>query len=376
MLGRLRMSINSCIEEYRILSGDIFGHPRMAHFRSPIFWPRDKYDGKLIEHAVEKVVHRRMSAAERELGAGNFNSPPGLCRTVVFAYAEKISDDKTEYRYTEDKKSIDQEGSSPYLFRSYDHWGSGALPQSITERNPGPAHNIPIWQAARATTAAPFYFDTIEISNRKFGDGGFGTNNPAQEMYNEVSQMKGDDPSSIKLLVSIGTGESSISRIENGSFKKALGYINAARKLASDSEGVHKTMEQMKEKWEVPYHRFNVPLKFGLGKIKLDELKHDTLEKIEKDTTKYCNTIEKELELVAQILVDNRRNRSKSDMWSLVSTGKQYRCMVKKCRRTQELLPRESDLREHLKTAHENLTSSKINGYVQLGTCPPLHRSV
>lgn len=184
--------------------------------------------------------------------------------------------------------------------------------------------------------------------------------------------MSGNDPKSIKLIVSIGTGESTISRIEKGSFKKALGYINAARKLASDSEVAHHQMEQLKEKWGVAYRRFNVPLKFGLGKMKLDEFKADTLANIERDTHHYCDSIESELEEVAKILVENRRQRSQSDLWPLVSTGTQYRCTVDKCHRTQELLQRDKDLRMHLET--HNLASSKLDKYVENGKCPPLHR--
>jgi hypothetical protein len=266
----------------------------------------------------------------------------------------------------------DAEDSSPYLFRSYDHWGFD--PPLITERNPGPAHSLPIWQVARATTAAPFYFDTIEISNRKFGDGGFGTNNPALEMWHEVTGMSGNDPNSIKLLVSMGTGKSTISRFEKGTFKKALGYINAARKLASDSEEAHKTLEQMKEKWHIPYHRFNVPVTFGLGEVKLDEFKHDTLEKIERDTKKYCSTIEKELTDVAKVLVENRRHRTKSDLWPLVSTGKQYRCTVPKCHRTQELLQRVKDIRSHLETHDLSGSELDIDGLIKQGTRPSVSR--
>jgi hypothetical protein len=81
MLGRLRMSVEDCMQEYEKLSGDIFGHPRWTSVRGPIPWPRDKYDGETIQRAVEDVINRRMSPAERKAGAGNFNSPPGLCRT-------------------------------------------------------------------------------------------------------------------------------------------------------------------------------------------------------------------------------------------------------------------------------------------------------
>jgi hypothetical protein len=81
MLGRLRMSVDDCMEEYERLAGDVFGHRRWASVRGPIPWPRDKYDGKRIQRAVEAVMDRRMSPAERTVGAGNFSSPPGLCRT-------------------------------------------------------------------------------------------------------------------------------------------------------------------------------------------------------------------------------------------------------------------------------------------------------
>jgi hypothetical protein len=81
MLGRLRMSVKHCMEEYEILSGDIFGHPRWASVRGPLPALRDKYDGERIQKAVEDVINRRMSEEERTAGAGSFNSPRGLCRT-------------------------------------------------------------------------------------------------------------------------------------------------------------------------------------------------------------------------------------------------------------------------------------------------------
>jgi hypothetical protein len=81
MLGRLRMSVKHCMEEYEILSGNIFGHPRWASVRGPLPALRDKYNGERIQKAVEDVINRRMSEEERMAGAGSFNSPRGLCRT-------------------------------------------------------------------------------------------------------------------------------------------------------------------------------------------------------------------------------------------------------------------------------------------------------
>jgi predicted acylesterase/phospholipase RssA len=39
---------------------------------------------------------------------------------------------------------------------------------------------ITIWQAARATSAAPTYFERLTVGDDQFVDGGLGYNNPVQ----------------------------------------------------------------------------------------------------------------------------------------------------------------------------------------------------
>jgi hypothetical protein len=81
MLGRLRMPVVDCISEYKSLSQVVFGNPRIASVRGPLFWPRDKYDEKALQRAVEDVVLRRLSTSQRRIGGANFNSSPELCKT-------------------------------------------------------------------------------------------------------------------------------------------------------------------------------------------------------------------------------------------------------------------------------------------------------
>ncbi|TLD38810.1 FabD/lysophospholipase-like protein [Venturia nashicola] len=386
MLGRLRMSVEDCMREYEKLSDDIFGHPRLASVKGPVPWLRDKYNGETIQKAVEDVISRRMSPEERKAGAGTFNSPPGLCRTAVFAYSSKISNSMSEYSSTrQEKRAVDSEDSAPYIFRSYDHWASS--PPAINERNPGFAHNVAIWEAARATTAAPLYFDPIKIGNRKFGDGGFGNNNPAEEMMAEVSSMNGSDMSSIALLVSVGTGEIPISRLEDGILQKYIAYFNAARKLASDAESAHMRLIGWQRNAGLPYHRFNVPLGTGLEKIKLDEWKktpkwyqrhhESTIETIRKATEEYCarDDIRQHLEEVADILVQHRRSRRTHELWPLVSRGEQYRCTFEKCRMCQQVVPRKEDLEWHLQMKHGLKGGKRMEWFVQQGLCPPKESS-
>jgi len=263
-----------------------------------------------------------------------------------------------------------QEDSAPYIFRSYDHWGTA----NVNERNPGVAACIPIWEVARATTAAPFYFKPIQISNRKFGDGGFGTNNPADEMLHEVSSMTGHNPKSIALLLSIGTGEVSISRFQEGRIGKYLAYLNAAKRLASDSAIAHERLQAQKTRFNIPYYRFNVPVDFGLGKIKLDEWKPDTLERIRNLTETYCgqSEVQRQLKEVARIMVDHRIARKESELWGFVSSGHQYRCAVERCSRCQELRPRRRDMVAHLKGKHD-LKDDELHEKISAGMIPPLY---
>ena len=74
-------------------------------------------------------------------------------------------------------------------------------------------HDFPIWQVARATSAALPYFPPAKIEIQTGGkgnyqsliDGGFVANNPSACALDEVSRMAADVPEI--LLVSIGTGD-------------------------------------------------------------------------------------------------------------------------------------------------------------------------
>lgn len=76
------MGVDECLEEYENLGGDVFGHPRWFSIRSPLFWPmKDKYDGRRLQRAVEQVVERRSSPAQKKVGAGSFGAAKELCKT-------------------------------------------------------------------------------------------------------------------------------------------------------------------------------------------------------------------------------------------------------------------------------------------------------
>jgi hypothetical protein len=229
---------------------------------------------------------------------------------------------------------------------------SGETP-NILERNPGYAHRIPIWQVARATSAAPTYFNDITIDDHKFLDGGFGTNNPAEEIYREVCLMNGNNKSSVGLLVSIGTGQSKVSRFATatGSLSKYFTFFKAVKRMATNGENVHLRMQNdnLPTTGGSPrrYYRFNVPytrekqaetggtepsrpLKTKpLGEMALDEGKAEskvfkrncntTLRDIKTATEAYLSlpNVQADLEKVARILVTARRSVAKRKTGSL-----------------------------------------------------------
>jgi predicted acylesterase/phospholipase RssA len=69
--------------------------------------------------------------------------------------------------------SIDSEDGRPHIFRSYETYGD-----TQSSARPPAAAVVPLWQVARATSAAPMYFSPITIEDKSYVDGGLGTNNP------------------------------------------------------------------------------------------------------------------------------------------------------------------------------------------------------
>ena len=165
--------------------------------------------------------------------------------------------------------------AKPYLFRTYKNLHLSKNPRERTlDRNPAMAHDIPIWQVARATSAAPTYFKPPNIDGLEYLDGGFGnTNNPSVEIYNEVRTMNNNAKESASIVISVGTGKNNkISRFTKGNKpgSRFFNYLNFAKKWASESETQHEAMIREQRKFGfMRYYRLNV--EEGLDEMKLDE---------------------------------------------------------------------------------------------------------
>jgi patatin-like phospholipase/acyl hydrolase len=118
---------------------------------------------------------------------------------------------------------------------------------------------------AQATIVAPSYFEPIEVNNWRFGDGGYGCNNPAAEAYFEARALHNESHSAIALLVSLGTGDTDISRFtdQKGFSGRLRQYVNAGKVLASDKHGVSKHLRRITDGIENSYYRFNAGGRLG-----------------------------------------------------------------------------------------------------------------
>ncbi|KAI4248753.1 MAG: hypothetical protein LQ352_005817 [Teloschistes flavicans] len=175
MLGRLRMTVREAIDFYLKLSKKVFAPKHEWNLAAKLL-STAKALGACDSAALEKAIK---DAVASKLGEGHgddlLQDADSRCRVFVCALRA-------------DKRSL-------ILFRSYSL-------SNIADLEPR------IWEAGRATSAAPLFFDPIVIGpyGQTFVDGGAGHNNPIQEAYDEALASWPDRD--VACIVSIGTGMS------------------------------------------------------------------------------------------------------------------------------------------------------------------------
>jgi predicted acylesterase/phospholipase RssA len=148
------------------------------------------------------------------------------------------------------------------LFRTYEHDGI--------------KDDCEIWEAARATSAAPKFFKRAEIITKSgvketFVDGGFGWNNPAMELCEEARIMFPNRK--IDCIISIGTGTQPDSEIPQPKWwqtRVALYVIPTVVRIATDCDKNHVHMSRNFRHIPNTYFRFDVD---GMGQVGLEEWK-------------------------------------------------------------------------------------------------------
>ncbi|KAH7392276.1 acyl transferase/acyl hydrolase/lysophospholipase [Phaeosphaeria sp. MPI-PUGE-AT-0046c] len=220
MLARLRMTIPQCLEIYRRVGHELFGH------RRNILPLATKYHHKPLEKAVQEIVAQYCKQHEECDGndwhpwhpeVENLDASVSTVKTQHSSVANSATWSSTRSTSKPTERICQSicltathsgQIGEAYLLRSYSLRYSQETPAWTIKYNEG-ADKLKIWQVTRATSAAPFYFDMLvaDVKNERMGfkDGGIRENNPSFAAYSEHGSMHGDDRDP-GLLLSIGTG--------------------------------------------------------------------------------------------------------------------------------------------------------------------------
>ena len=262
--------MDECIDAYLDLSKKVFEVDRVLAGHIPVGDDCCRFDYNILETAIKNIIKGKLGDENCSMNAIP-KTVAEVCPTFVVA--------QTAY----------DANARPTIFRTY----SGAQIR---------ASECGIWEAARATSAAPTFFKPLTIQRPRpaimYIDGGMGHNNPSEIALEEARKLW---PACTKFgLISIGTGQSKANPVllSNSSqesqkprFENIKSYVpmlaewawnttqntksgvealikmaGALSQLATNSEEVHQRVRRQSrfsDTARFPYFRFNVPRDVG-----------------------------------------------------------------------------------------------------------------
>ncbi|EXJ74236.1 uncharacterized protein A1O5_02532 [Cladophialophora psammophila CBS 110553] len=245
MLGRLEMDVDECIKAYTAMMKKVFKNKRSAFFVSITGNVKARFSSKTLETAIKEVL-RSKGFKEDDLLLDEANpEATGKCKVFVCAKS--------------------QEGNHIRRLKSYNVQGRQE------EDNPK------IWEAALATSAAPSFFDPVQIGACSYVDGALGANNPVNQVEEEAADIWCEETGRlqpiVKCFISIGTGHADFTTIKNSSLRSVAHSIEkvATETKKADSEFTGRWREHL----DTRYFRFNV--EEGLHSVRLAEYKQQAV---------------------------------------------------------------------------------------------------
>ncbi|NXM20389.1 PLPL8 phospholipase, partial [Ploceus nigricollis] len=188
-----------------------------------------------------------------------------------------------------------------FVFRNYNHF-PGVKSHYIG------GCQYKLWQAIRASSAAPGYFQEYVLGSDLHQDGGLLLNNPSALAVHECKCLWPNVP--LQCLISLGTGryESEVkTNVTHTSLKaKLTNVINSA----TDTEEVHTMLDAL-----LPpdtYFRFNPLMNED---IPLDESRKEKLNQLQTDGIRYLERNEEKLRKAAKILTQEKSALQRFQDW-------------------------------------------------------------
>ncbi|XP_022902322.1 calcium-independent phospholipase A2-gamma-like [Onthophagus taurus] len=280
-LGILQKDLDNLQRDYKELSTQVFTQSTIKG-TSSLVWSHSYYDTSLWE----KLLKENLSENSLISTVRNRNTPKVAAVSAV----------------------VNHERVSAYIFRNY------SLPWRVQSQYMG-GYEHEVWQAARASAAAPTYFEEYKLGNFLHQDGGILVNNPTAVAIHEAKLLWPDSP--IQCVVSFGTGRTVPNNFGSDDSKlhpaNVSSWKNKFMKIldsATDTEAVHLMLGDLLP--ETVYYRFNPYLTEMLSMVEIDPGK---LDQLERDAMMYLRRNEDKFQRAAKTLLEKRTMTQKVQDW-------------------------------------------------------------
>uniref|UniRef100_A0A023GC31 Putative intracellular membrane-bound ca2+-independent phospholipase a2 n=1 Tax=Amblyomma triste TaxID=251400 RepID=A0A023GC31_AMBTT len=275
LLGGLHTSLDRCESLYRSMSLEVFTQNSFWG-TGRLVWSHAYYDTSFWTDAIKRVFEDKT-----------------LLETTRNPCSPKVGAVSV---------AVNQPTLKPYVFRNYN------LPHRVESHYFGSCKHK-MWQAIRASGAAPGYFEEYELDGFVHQDGGLMCNNPTAVAIHEAKLLWPNE--SIQCVVSLGGGRFIPQMKEQGQGftslkKKILKVIDSA----TDTEAVHTTIQDL-----LPpnsYFRFNPYLSEW---ITLDENRAEKLDLLKQDAQMYLRRNSEKFDSAVRSLLGKRGPLQKLEDW-------------------------------------------------------------
>uniref|UniRef100_A0A8C2HK55 Patatin-like phospholipase domain containing 8 n=1 Tax=Cyprinus carpio TaxID=7962 RepID=A0A8C2HK55_CYPCA len=277
MLGVFQIPLDECEELYRKLGSDVFKQNLIVG-TVKMGWSHAYYDSQIWE----EILKERMG--------------PGLMiETSKNPKCPKVSAVSTIVNRGLPLKA--------YVFRNYNF-----LPGVRSHYLGGCQHKM--WQAIRASSAAPGYFQEFVLGNDLHQDGGLLINNPTALAIHESKCLWPNTP--VQCVVSLGTGRyETVGKTSSSTYTSLKTKLTNVISSATDTEEVHTMLDAL-----LPpntYFRFNP---YMSEEIPLDESRQDRLDVLQTEGQQYLERNENKLKKVASVLTQEKGIVQKLAEWA------------------------------------------------------------
>lgn len=275
MLGIFKMPLDECDDLYRKLGSDVFkqnvivGTVKMG-------WNHAFYDSETWENILkEKMGSHLMVETSR-----NPQCPKVAAVSTI----------------------VNRGTLKAFVFRNYN-----LQPGVRSHYLGGCQHEL--WQAIRASSAAPGYFREFPLGNDLHQDGGLLINNPTALAIHECKCLWPNTP--VQCVVSLGTGRYETSGKNSATYTSLKTKLTNVISSATDTEEVHTMLDAL-----LPpnsYYRFNPYMNEDIA---LDESRSEKFNLLQAEGMRYLERNEEKLKKAARRLTQEKNPVQRLAEWA------------------------------------------------------------